>query len=111
MKSDQYVYGFVRLDLQPVQRIIQFGHACLELGRLIESSGNDPLAHPNFCLFQVADEPELIAVVQALQDAGIKHRAFFETSYDTGYTALATEPISGEARLFFSNYERYVQDA
>lgn len=107
MKSDQYIYGFVRLDLEPVQRIIQFGHACFEVGVDQGVGGTPPCTPPNVCLFQVADEEELVTVVRALQRAKIKHHAFYERDYDTGFTALATEPISGEGRLFFKDFTSY----
>lgn len=110
MKSDQYIYGFVRLDLAPVQRIIQFGHACFEVG-VEEGVEGPPLSPPNVCLFQVKDEEELVAVVRTLQRAKIKHHAFYERDYDTGFTALATAPLSGEARLIFKDYERYVDES
>lgn len=111
MKSDQYIYGFVRKDLAQVQRIIQFGHASFEVGVEQGHTGARLPSPPNVCLFQVADERELIAVVQALQKTQIKFHAFYESDYDAGYTALATEPISGEARLFFKDFTPYSDES
>lgn len=107
--SDQYIYGFVRRDLPPVQRIIQFGHACVEVGLDLGTDERKaaPLSPPNICLFEVADEDELIAVVRQLRSARIKHSAFYERDYDVGFSAVATEPISGDARSFFANFKRY----
>lgn len=102
MASSEYIYGFVRKDLPSVQRIIQFGHACVEVGLSLDIRAKDNYPSPNICLFEVVDEIELLAVVGRLNVADIEHCAFFESHENVGFTAIATAPISGDLRQFFA---------
>jgi len=40
-----------------------------------------------------------------LKHQDIDHHMFYEPDYDTGYTAICTEPIYGDARKLFRKYK------
>ena len=95
-----YTYCFLRKDLAPIDRAIQLGHACMELGKMLDS--DEPIA--NMVLFEVADQSELVRVSAWLDDIGVKHHMFFEPDYDTGYTAICCEPLTGDQRVPFTGF-------
>ena len=95
-----YTYCFLRKDLPGVVRAIQLGHACMELGKMLDS--DEPIA--NMVLFEVADQSELVRVSGWLNDVSLKHHIFYEPDYNTGYTAICTEPLTGDQRVPFSGF-------
>lgn len=101
--AETYTYCFLRKDLPPVVRAIQLAHATLELGKSLDP--NEPIA--NLVLFEVDNEEELVRVDSWLEDIGIKRRMFFEPDYDTGYTAICTEPLAGDQRVPFSGFKLF----
>ena len=99
--AENYTYCFLRKDLPPVVRAIQLAHAGMELGKMLDS--DEPIA--NLVLFEVANEQELIKVDGWLEEIGIEKRhMFYEPDYDTGYTAIAVGPLTGEQRVPFSRF-------
>lgn len=101
--EESATYCFLRKDLPDVVRAIQLGHACLELGKQLDSS--EPIA--NLVLFEVANEQELLRVEAWLKDVGVKHHNFYEPDYSIGYTAICCEPLSGDQRVPFSGFSLF----
>ncbi len=100
-----HLYLFIRTDLSPVVQTIQCAHVTFELGLdLQRSSYPDPV---NFVLFGVNSERDLIKLKRELEQDGIRCHTFFESDYNIGYTALATEPLLGEARQRFAHLAPY----
>lgn len=102
--SDTYSYGFVRKDLSRVQRIVQFGHACYELGKRLPQQDTEPC---NLILFEVPNEHSLVAVARYLDICGINYYMFEEPDYNTGFTAIATPPVTAEQRAFFAEFDLF----
>jgi len=99
---EHYLYLFIRTDLSPRVQVIQTAHATFELG--LELSRDDyPNGKTNFVLFGIDSERDLIKLKRDLEKDGIRYHCFHEPDYDTGYTALATEPLQGEARQRFAH--------
>lgn len=92
-----YTYLFIRKDLTGPQRIVQTAHAAHEAG---EHFGR----HSHMTLLGINDEQDLLKAAAHLDRNGIKYRMFFEPDYDTGYTAIATEPLRGEQRQPLRRY-------
>lgn len=84
-------------------QIIQAAHATQEITKATEHS--DKTSH--FILFEAKDENDLKDIKLKLDDKGIKAHMFHEPDYDTGYTAIATEPIYGDTRKFFRKFKMY----
>lgn len=101
--ATNYTYCFLRKDLPGVVRAIQLGHACMELGKMLDSE--EPIA--NLILFEVQNEQELVRASSWLEDVGVKFHMFHEPDYDTGYTAIACEPLSGDQRVPFSGFKLF----
>lgn len=103
--SDQYLYLFIRTDLSPEVQAVQAAHATFELGLdLARADYPEPV---NFVLIGINSERELMQIKQELDRDGLKAHMFYEPDYDTGYTALATEPLRGDDRNRFADYSIY----
>ena len=80
---------------------MQAAHAALEAARagLIPREADQPLApHPHLVLCHVASIDGLLRAVGQLSGAGVRFRIFHEPDLGGAPTALATEPLRGEAR-------------
>lgn len=97
--ADTYTYAFLRKDLSNVQRAIQLAHATQEIGKRFPKS---PIS--NLVLFEVADQEELVRIGGWLNDVGTLYHMFYEPDYNTGFTAIATQPLRGEERVPFQNF-------
>lgn len=100
MKKKQqvpYTYIFLRKDMKMVYYIIQAAHAAQEAGIAFGAHKSGLPIH--FGLFEVKDEKELLKVSKYLSKNGIKFKMFEETDDNTGYTAIATEPLVGKKNL------------
>lgn len=86
-----YTYVFVRKDMKMVYYIIQAAHAAQEAGIAFGAHPSGEQIHHG--LFEVKDEQELFAVAKHLEAHKIKFKMFYEPDDDTGYTAIATEPV------------------
>lgn len=78
------------------QQLVQLGHACLQQ--------KAPAKVNSLILFEVKNEDHLVQTKAYLDSRGIDSYMFFEPDYDTGYTAIATEPIEGEDRKMFAKF-------
>lgn len=81
--------------------MVQASHACIEATKAYL----DPqLEHPHLIVVGVNDEIRLFKCASKLDKAGIRYKTFIEPDIGDQATAIATEPISGEARQHFKNY-------
>jgi hypothetical protein len=98
-----FVYIFVREDLPPIQQVIQTAHVTHEAGIKFGRLGNK-ISH--FCIFGVKNEFELMKIRTDINlHSPIHFTTFFEPDFDIGYSAMATGPVIGEERKFFSDYK------
>lgn len=104
MSQTPYTYCFVRKDIPVAYQIVQACHACLERGLTLEQD-KKPKETSFLILFEVKDEKALLKVAQYLDENSVSYEKFFEPDYDTGYTALATEPVYGEGRNLFKRFK------
>lgn len=93
---------FVRKDLPQTVQVVQASHACIEATRAFLEKD---VEHPHLVVLAVKDEPQLFKSAKKLDTAGIRYCTFIEPDRGGEATALATEPISGEQRRFFKNYQ------
>ena len=101
-----YMYVFVRTDMTAAQQIVQAAHATYEAGWKF-----DKPEHPlHLILFGVRNEAELLKASERIGINGVDHCMFYEPDYDTGYTAIATEPLYGEQRAIMRKYDLYLPD-
>lgn len=96
-----YTYVFVRTDIPVADQLVQVGHACLEAG----SRFNQPGVFSNLVLFGVSSQARLRDAAAWVEAVGIRCFAFFEPDDAMGYTAVCTEPVVGDARLFFRRFK------
>jgi hypothetical protein len=92
---------FVRKDLPHGQRVVQASHACIECAKAFLDSN---LEHPHLVVIGVNDESKLHKAAIKLDNHGIRYKTFIEPDRNDEATAIATEPIWGEAREIFRNY-------
>ena len=92
-----YTYIFVRKDMKMVYYIIQAAHAAQEAGIAFGAHKSGLPIH--FGLFEMRDEKELFKTSKYLEQNGIRFKLFHEPDDDTGYTAIATEPVTGKKRV------------
>lgn len=92
MSAPAYTYVLVRADLGLAQQAVQACHAALESGFLFPR----PEAHPHLVLLQVENEEALLEEKAKLEASEVAHAVFFEPDNATGYSALATAPLSRE---------------
>lgn len=60
-------------------------------------------------LCSIANEKELDKLSFYLKEHNIAHHMFYEPDYNTGYTAICTEPIYGEQRKLFKKFKLWKQ--
>ena len=89
-----YTYIFVRKDMKMVYYIIQAAHAAQEAGIAFGAHKSNLPIH--VCLFEMKDEKELFKTAKYLEQNGIQYKMFHEPDDDTGYTAIATAPVTGK---------------
>lgn len=87
-------YLLVRTDLSLAQQMVQACHA----GMGAAARFGEP-EHNHLALLAVRDETELGDWAERLRDTGIAFHAFYEPDDATGWTALATQPLTrGQGR-------------
>lgn len=92
----------IRKDLSFEQQVVQSCHASIEAAlHLIPPN----IEHPHVIVCGIDNEEKLNKVVNKLNNNGIKFRPFREADMEDQLTALATEPIFGERRKLFKNYQ------
>ena len=101
-----YMYVFVRTDMTSAQQIVQAAHVTYDAGQKFEKP-----EHPlHRILFGVKDEAELLKASTRIGIDNVDHCMFYEPDFDTGYTAIATEPLYGEERNVMRKYNLYLPD-
>ena len=96
-----YVYVFLREDLSFPQKIVQAGHALLEIGKIIPPD----LPHPSVIVLSIKNENKINSIELMLKENNIQYKVFCEPDLNNQKTALATEPIFGEKRKLFKKYQ------
>ena len=98
----QYIYVLVRKDLSFPQQAVQSCHAAIEATRLFLSPEH---SHPHLVLCGVRDQSTLERETSRLMSKGIRFVEFHEPDRNDELTAIATEPIAGDARRMFRRYD------
>jgi len=88
------MYIFIREDLSGPQRIVQAAHAAHEAGQ--EFGKHDGSTH--IVLIGMPTQDKLLKTAEHLEMHEIDFKMFYEPDYDTGYTAIATQPLFGDQR-------------
>ena len=101
-QGEQYIYAITRRDLSLPQRCVQLGHSVFEASQEFSQLYTQ---HPNLIACDVRDEQRLQSVIRKLQKNNIKFVAFHEPDRDNELTAICTEPVTGEARRVFRDYQ------
>lgn len=96
-----YVYILVRKDLPRSQQVVQSCHAVFEVARELGKGGD----HPSMVVCGVNNEEQLKRALDKLSRLGVKMKGFYEPLFGNELTALASEPLSGDKRLIFKNYQ------
>jgi hypothetical protein len=86
-----YTYLFIRRDLPGPTQIVQAAHAAAEAGHKFGE-------HSHLICFGIHDQNDLLKASIFLESKGIRFQMFFEPDHNTGYTAICTEPLKGDAR-------------
>lgn len=94
-----YLYAFVREDLSIPQQIIQTAHAVDELNKSFPHDWQNHMV-----LFSAKNEDELLKISQTLHSKDIHHELFFEPDINQ-HTAIATQPLRGDARSIMKKYK------
>lgn len=92
----------MRQDLSSAQQAVQACHAVVEATREFLTPG---MAHPYMVLCGVKNEAELAREWERLKAYGVRVAAFHEPDRNGELTAVATEPLSGEARRPMRRYK------
>jgi hypothetical protein len=91
----------VREDLPNTVKLVQAGHACMEMG----FSTQAPEGQTFLVALSVKNEEALIKVSELLDNQAIKFKMFYEPDYNYGYTALCTEPVEFGKYKIFEKYK------
>jgi len=92
-----YTYVFVRKDMKMVYYIIQAAHAAQEAGIAFGAHKSGlPIHHG---LFEAKDEKDLFKIAKHLDANKIDYVMFHEPDDDTGFTAIATAPVTGKKHV------------
>ena len=91
----------VRNDLSNAQKAVQAAHAAIEATHHYL----DAKAHPNLVITVVKGESRLAKLAIELNRAGLDFQAFYEPDIGNEMTALATRPLVGDERKFFSKFQ------
>jgi len=81
---------------------VQACHACIESAQSLIPSDQE---HPHLVVCGVPDERRLHKCIAKLEKLGIGFKPFFEADLDGQLTAIATQPVYGEQRRHFKNYQ------
>ena len=106
-QENPYTYIFVRQDLRLPQQIVQASHAALEAGFRFQK----PEETSFIVLIGAKNEQELHKIAKHLSRHEIEFEMFFEPDYDTGYTAIATQPLYGDQRKCLRKYQLFQGEA
>jgi hypothetical protein len=93
----------VRKDLSYPQQAVQACHACIDARDFYPAD----LETPNLVLLGVNDEKKLVNTLRRIEKLGIRCKAFVEPDIGNQLTAIATEPVSGDSRHHFKQYQLF----
>lgn len=96
------MYIFVRTDIPIEYQMVQACHACFEMGMEI---ADKPKQVSHMVLCQIKNEEEIYKLSSYLKEHDMAYHMFYEPDYNTGYTAICTEPIYGEQRKLFKKFK------
>jgi hypothetical protein len=96
----------VRTDIPIGYQIVQAGHACFEMGMQVLNKP-DVVSHMVLC--SIINEEDLDKLGFFLKGHNIAYHKFYEPDYETGHTAICTEPIYGEQRKLFKKFKLWKQ--
>ena len=99
-RMNKYSYVFVREDLPNIVKLVQTGHACMEIGFITRL----PQKETFLIVLSVKNQKALIKISEKLERQKIKNHMFFEPDFDYGYTALCTEPVEYGKHKIFEKY-------
>lgn len=90
----------MRTDIPLADQLVQVGHVCLEAGKQFVQ----PQQPCYLALIGVPSKEVLLDAVALVEAAGIRCAVFYEPDEGMGYTAVCTEPITGERRRLFKRF-------
>ncbi len=94
-----YTYVLVRTDIPLEQQLVQACHAAQQSG----ASFPEHAAASSLIVCTVPDRAALVAARERMTRYGIRSEMFFEPSWDMGFSALASEPITARKQRFSMN--------
>lgn len=93
-----YIYILVRRDLSLAQQTVQAIHAGIAANHRFGGLKSDT----RLALLAVESQTDLKHWMGRLEEKGIEFEPFFEPDHDTGWSALATSPITSKKARCFS---------
>lgn len=99
----KYIYVFVRKDIPIEQILVQASHAAYEAGLAFDNKSK------LITSVLVVGVKNTLALEKAYSQlsASLNLVRFEEPSWDYGFTAFATEPVSVEQRVLFKKYQLF----
>lgn len=94
-----YTYVLVREDIPLEQQMVQACHAAHHAGHAL----GGPVDEASLIVCTVPDRAALVAAQERLTRYGIRSKMFFEPSWDMGFSAIGTEPITSRKQRFAMN--------
>lgn len=82
--------------------MVQSNHASLESGITFGSDGIEPAS---LIVLRVKNQYQLTKALTDIEGKGIDCVTFDEPSWDYGFTAFATEPVTEEQKSLFKRYQ------
>lgn len=101
--NKKYIYVFVRKDLPIEQILVQSSHAAYEAGLAFD---NQSKLITSVLVIGVKNKSALEKAYLQLSSS-IELVKFEEPSWDYGFTAFATQPISNEQRILLKKYQLF----
>lgn len=90
----------MRTDIPLADQLVQVGHVCLEAGHQF----TQPPEACHLALIGVPSQEALLGTVAQMAMAGIRCAVFYEPDDALGYTAVCTEPVTGDTRRLFKRF-------
>ncbi|MCL4265029.1 MAG: hypothetical protein KJ069_17565 [Anaerolineae bacterium] len=90
----------MRTDIPLADQLVQVGHVCIEAGnRFVQ-----PQTPCHLALIGIPSKDALLDAVAQVEVAGVQCAIFYEPDAGLGYTAVCTEPITGDKRRLFKRF-------
>ena len=99
--SIYHVYVIVRRDLSFPQQCVQAIHASIEATKSFPCEST----HPHIVLCTVRNEQRLRSAIRKISKHGINFSVFSEPDINNELTAIATEPLQGDIRKVFKDFQ------